>query len=601
MTDHPSPATDNRTRRITLTFDGTTAPDKLPSVSLCMIVKNEEDTLAECLRSVGDFPAEIIVVDTGSTDRTVAIAESFGAKVYHFQWIDDFAAARNDAIRRATGEWVFWMDADDRISPENLARLKQALASNAADVYSARIVSPNAQHRQSRSIAHHLRLFRNGLGLSFIYPLHEDLNLAAASRPLTVAYTNIEIEHVGYVLGDDLFKQKTRRNLKIIRKCLAKDPQSVRWHHHLGMSLAILGDHPAAIRALAFVIAQGGRGIGEVEFYYTHLWLISLYSKTRRFNAAETLLRQAMQRFPQRQHLFIAAGMFYLDRDDPETARRWLEQAQQLPPESLSMQGQTWLPGTLDDYLGQTYLLLGDVARARAQYRRSDSVSAAKNPVAPGELHKLEIELARGNAALVAERLASRANGLPFAQKLLARAYHRRHAWSKAVAAQARAVAIGTPTAEDWRLLAAALILKTGKTHSAARLCDMALRQFPADSRLADLQAFIRRNADIWQSVAETVSAALNADRRDRALSALRHIADLLDISTTELLRQHGMRCINAKNYSAAVEAFALLVELAPTDTAAYKSLGVALNGVGMADDAVAVWKVAQQLENQTG
>lgn len=599
MANHLPPTTNNQTHRITRTFDGTTVPDKLPSVSLCMIVKNEEDTLADCLRSVGDFPAEIIVVDTGSTDRTVAIAESFGAKIFHFKWIDDFAAARNAAIRHATAEWVFWMDADDRISPENLARLKQALASGTADVYSARIVSPNAQHRQSRSIAHHLRLFRNGLGLSFIYPLHEDLNLAAASRPLTVAYTNIEIEHVGYVLGDDLFKQKTRRNLKIIRRCLAEDPQSVRWHHHLGMSLAILGDHPAAIRALEFVMRQGGRGISEVEFYYTHLWLISLYSKTHRFDAAESLLKQAMQRFSKRQHLFIAAGMFYLDRDDPESACRWLAQAQQLPAEPLDVQGQTWLPGTLEDYLGQAYLLVGDVAQARAQYHRADDALMGKEGVTPGELHKLEMELARGNASVVLERLASRANGQPFAHKLLARAYHRRQEWSKAVAAQARAVATGTPTAEDWRLLAGTLILKTGKTRSAARLCEMALRQFPDDTALTDLLAFIRQKPDFWQTIADTVSVALAENGRGHALPVLNRAAKVLDILPDELLRQHGMRLINRGEYPAAVEAFALLVELAPTDAAAYKSLGVALNGVGMEEDAIAVWKMAQQLESQ--
>ncbi len=588
------------TNRITLKFDGTTAPEKLPPVSLCMIVKNEEATLADCLRSVGDFSSEIIVVDTGSTDRTVEIAESFGAKVFHFDWIDDFAAARNAAIRRATAEWVFWMDADDRISPENLVRLKQALASGRADVYSARIVSPNAQHRQSRSIAHHLRLFRNGLGLAFIYPLHEDLNLAAASRPLTLAYTNIEIEHVGYVLGDEIFKQKTRRNLKIIRKCLAKDPQSVRWHHHLGMSLAILGEHQPAIDALEFVVAQGGRGIGEVEFYYTHLWLISLYSKTRRFDAAESLLQRAMRHFPRRQHLFIAAGMFYLDRDNPEDARRWLEQAQQLPPETLTMQGQTWLPGTLDDYLGQTYLLLGDVSRARMQYRRAAETSGeTENAVTPSEIRQLEQELTRGNAAAVTEQLTFRVDGQPAAQKLLARAYHRQQQWSKAVAAQAKVVAIGVPTAEDWRLLAAALIFKTGKTASAARVCEMARQQFPADVALADLLALIRQNHNFWQTIAEAVTVALGVERREQALPVLNRAADVMGVSLEELIRQHGMRLINRGEYPAAVEAFAMLVDIAPRDAAAYKSLSVALNGVGMEEDAIAVWKVARQLENQ--
>src|SRR5690242_19447443 len=86
-----------------------------PFISACLIVKNEEDNLARCLGSVASAVDEIVLVDTGSTDRTVEIAEQFGARVFHFTWCDDFSAARNESLRHARGEWILWVDGDDEL------------------------------------------------------------------------------------------------------------------------------------------------------------------------------------------------------------------------------------------------------------------------------------------------------------------------------------------------------------------------------------------------------------------------------------------------------------------------------------------------------
>jgi hypothetical protein len=92
-------------------------------VSLCMIVKNEEANLPDCLGSVADLVDEVIVVDTGSSDGTKQVAERLGARVYEFPWVDSFAAARNESLRHATGDWVLWMDADDRLDEHNRQKL----------------------------------------------------------------------------------------------------------------------------------------------------------------------------------------------------------------------------------------------------------------------------------------------------------------------------------------------------------------------------------------------------------------------------------------------------------------------------------------------
>ena len=96
-------------------------------VSLTMIVRNEEENLPRCLESVQGLFDEIIVVDTGSTDRTKEIAAGFGARVFDFAWIDDFSAARNVALDHASGDYALWLDADDVIEPSQKEKLRELL------------------------------------------------------------------------------------------------------------------------------------------------------------------------------------------------------------------------------------------------------------------------------------------------------------------------------------------------------------------------------------------------------------------------------------------------------------------------------------------
>lgn len=109
----------------------------MASVSLCMIVRNEEQVLGRCLSCVKDFADEIIIVDTGSNDKTKEIASLFTDQIYDFPWIDDFAAARNFAFQKGTGDYLFWLDADDVITEEEqkkLMKLKMRLDQEKPDV-----------------------------------------------------------------------------------------------------------------------------------------------------------------------------------------------------------------------------------------------------------------------------------------------------------------------------------------------------------------------------------------------------------------------------------------------------------------------------------
>ena len=106
----------------------------MATLSLCMIVKNEEDVLDRCLNCVKDIADEIIIVDTGSTDNTKNIAERYTRHIYDFTWIDDFSAARNASFAKATMDYVMWLDADDVIDEQNQAKLKHLITHLKSDV-----------------------------------------------------------------------------------------------------------------------------------------------------------------------------------------------------------------------------------------------------------------------------------------------------------------------------------------------------------------------------------------------------------------------------------------------------------------------------------
>src|SRR3989344_8298667 len=110
-------------------------PDQKPLLSLCMIVRDEEKDLESCLKAVKDHVDEIVIVDTGSKDKTVEIAKKFTSKVFHFEWCDDFSAARNESLKHATGDWILVLDADERISKKDLEEIRKLIKNKNEDGY----------------------------------------------------------------------------------------------------------------------------------------------------------------------------------------------------------------------------------------------------------------------------------------------------------------------------------------------------------------------------------------------------------------------------------------------------------------------------------
>ncbi|MFZ5968971.1 MAG: glycosyltransferase [Bacillota bacterium] len=189
------------------------------TVSLCMIVKNEEKHLEKCLQSVQGKVDEIIVVDTGSTDRTVKIAEKYGAKTFYFEWINDFAAARNESIRHATKDYILVMDADEYLDQDIDM---QKILSFDKECYSITIKNYQAQNQ----IIYHKnpRLFKRKSGISFQGKLHEHLVHENLGIDFPRYDAELIIHHTGYLPEVLQEKKKRERNYDIIQKEAEENP-----------------------------------------------------------------------------------------------------------------------------------------------------------------------------------------------------------------------------------------------------------------------------------------------------------------------------------------------------------------------------------------
>ncbi|MCS6852349.1 MAG: glycosyltransferase [Gemmataceae bacterium] len=204
-------------------------------VSLTMIVRDEEADLPLCLDSVASLVDEIIVVDTGSKDRTRDVAARRGARVIDFAWRDDFAAARNESLRHATGEWIFWLDADDRLDPDNQQRLRRLFASLADENvgYVMYCRGPIRPDTNPGPLLTHTRLFRNHSAIRWQYRIHEQITPAILRSGGQERLTDVVIEHTGYEDAERL-QQKMERNLRLLRLQDAEQPNDPFTLYNLG-------------------------------------------------------------------------------------------------------------------------------------------------------------------------------------------------------------------------------------------------------------------------------------------------------------------------------------------------------------------------------
>lgn len=213
-----------------------------PKLSVCLIAKNEERFLGKCLESVKGLATQIVVVDTGSTDRTIEIAKEHGAEVHHFKWCDDFSAARNAALEHATSDWVLFLDADEELMPEHRETLLAEIKVAAAIGYRLPIIDVGRE-KEGHSLVP--RLFRNAPGLFFVGRVHEQVFSSLEVRREEWGLENrvgaTSLLHHGYVGEVVVSRDKVARNLRLLELAIEELPGEPNLVMNLGLELVRSG------------------------------------------------------------------------------------------------------------------------------------------------------------------------------------------------------------------------------------------------------------------------------------------------------------------------------------------------------------------------
>lgn len=229
-----------------------------PFISLCMIVKDEERWIESCLKSIYSAVDEIIIVDTGSGDRTKDICMTFGAKVFDYIWRDSFAEARNHGIRKAKGEWILWLDADEEMEFEDIEIFLTMLRSYKKDALEVPVVCYYGDFPVDATRAYTFcsyRLFRNNKGYKFVGDIHEYPDIKGFTPDYDKDMLQLaKIYHYGYMDEVNEGKKKSERNIKILQKVRAESDDNPWVDYHIASEYYHAGKYEMAFNQVNMAI-----------------------------------------------------------------------------------------------------------------------------------------------------------------------------------------------------------------------------------------------------------------------------------------------------------------------------------------------------------
>jgi tetratricopeptide (TPR) repeat protein len=338
-------------------------------LSFCIIVKNEAELLPQCLDSVRPVVDEMIVVDTGSTDRTCEIAASYGARVHEFAWCDDFAAARNASLQYAQGDWILVLDADETLVPAIVPLLLQMI--NSPEHLLINLVRQEVGAAQSPySLVS--RLFRRHPQVYFTRPYHamvdDSIDLLLQQEPhwQICSLAPVAIWHTGYQPGVIATQNKAAKARKIMEGYLANHPKEPYVCSKLGALYVQMGELTAGLNLLkrGLQSLQDSAEQNPLMLYEIHYHLGSVYAEQQKLYLAEQHY-QAAQRQPILPTLKIGAinnlGSLLKDQGNLAGAQSLFQQALTIDPEFA-----------IAHYnLGLTLKAMGQLGAAIAHYQQA--------------------------------------------------------------------------------------------------------------------------------------------------------------------------------------------------------------------------------------
>ncbi len=348
-----------------------------------MIVRNEESNLEACLSPIAHLFDEIVIVDTGSRDRTREMARKFTGIIADFPWCDDFSAARNESLRHATGDWIFWLDADDRIPENQVGILEQRFKGlgHGKEAYRMTTVCLSQYDCDGASHLSHVRLFRRDPRLHWQGRACEQLRPEFGELGFEVRNHPLRMEHSGHADGA-LALKKAQRDIRLLRLDLAADPKDPGTILHLAAAYARASNYAEARKLLQTLI---GRESPRHRDWLSraHELLMECSMKMGDWQGAVAASERAIHAFPRDIAILYMRAQLFFEMDLYHAGAELLLRLRDLP-DSPICQG-----GTGEIHSRWAPILLADCWRHMGQHQQAIELLQSSLGKHPGDVRML--------------------------------------------------------------------------------------------------------------------------------------------------------------------------------------------------------------------
>ncbi len=280
------------------------------SLSLCLITKDEEKNIKRCINSVKDIADEVLVVDTGSKDRTIEFAKECGARIIETKWQDDFSKARNVALDNAKSDWILFLDADEEIAKDDAVKIKEAIDSGKSDAYLLKMINFAGSTLNVVTETHFsTRLYRNKKSFRYKYPIHEQVVDINTGNSLHTEVTDIKVLHYGYLNEIRLEKNKTQRNRKLLAKYLESHPNNVFQQVNMAVELYNGGEYKKALK----IFKMASKHVAVDINYSTRIlrYMADCYMELKRYDEAYKYIKGAQKLYKDMPDFVYLEGKLY--------------------------------------------------------------------------------------------------------------------------------------------------------------------------------------------------------------------------------------------------------------------------------------------------
>lgn len=438
----------------------------MPTLSLAMITKNESASLAHCLASVRGLVDELVVVDTGSSDDTVAIAETFGARVGRFPWCDDFSAARNESLRLCTGDWVLVLDADEAIDVLDHDRIRAAIARQGAAgfllvsrnysrdwgalVFDQPAVANRSAYTEGAEYPFYadgpvFRLFRRFPELRFEGRIHERADPYLRRRNLPIDHLEAVIHHFGK-LDRQVEQAKRDYYLDLAERDAAEQPRDPDRQFFVMLQAELLGQWDKTLKAGLAVMRLWPKGLPPV----VPTTVARAYQELGRHAEAMPHLARILKGQPDHPLALCRMALALMATGRPEAARPHLARAMAAHPEDP-------MPRLA---LAELEERGGRLAEARAAFRAAIACNEQDGRLRQG---LIQLDLRHGLAAQAAADAMEALRALP------------------------------GQGGGQWHLLAATFLLQAGHVQPGQAVLALGRAAFPEHEELRALEELVQR------------------------------------------------------------------------------------------------------------